>query len=166
MVLNVTETIRLIRDGEKGVRGYGGGGRGRLYTYRYTVTTRMTPALRCTATRAILMFYNCEGQSHKTMSTDYNFWRERRAEVDSNRGPSAFQPNALPLGQTGSLLVRDGNIYIYNLFTCQYLSRRCMGATIFCLVLLNVLGCRLKYQGQAETNAWAWFTIALRPRKP
>ena len=25
------ETIRLIRDGEKGGRGYGGGGRGRLY---------------------------------------------------------------------------------------------------------------------------------------
>ena len=27
--LTSTETIRLIRDGEKGVRGYGGGGRGR-----------------------------------------------------------------------------------------------------------------------------------------
>ena len=34
-----------------------GGGRGRLYTYRYTVTTRMTPALRWAAMRAILMFY-------------------------------------------------------------------------------------------------------------
>ena len=31
MVLNV-KTIRLIRDGEKGGRGYGGGGRGRLYS--------------------------------------------------------------------------------------------------------------------------------------
>ena len=31
------------------------------------------------------------------------FRRERRAEEDSNRGPSAYQPNALPLGQTGSL---------------------------------------------------------------
>ena len=51
-----TETIRLIRDGEKGGRGYGGGGRGRLYTYRYTVTTRMIPALRWAAMRAILMF--------------------------------------------------------------------------------------------------------------
>ena len=28
---------------------------------------------------------------------------ERRGEADSNRGPSAYQPNALPLGQTGSL---------------------------------------------------------------
>ena len=34
--------MRLIRDGEKVGRGYGGGRRGRLYTYRYTVTTRMT----------------------------------------------------------------------------------------------------------------------------
>ena len=31
-----------IQNGENGARGYGGGGRGRLYTYRYTVTTRMT----------------------------------------------------------------------------------------------------------------------------
>ena len=52
--------------------------------------------------RAILMFHNCEGQSQKTVSTDHNIWRERRAEADSNRGPSAYQPNALPLGQTGS----------------------------------------------------------------
>ena len=36
------------------------------------------------------------------MSTNHNFWRERRAEAVSNRGPSAYQPNALPLGQTGS----------------------------------------------------------------
>ena len=30
------------------------------------------------------------------------FWRERRAEADSNQGPSACQPNTLPLGQTSS----------------------------------------------------------------
>ena len=38
------------------------------------------------------------------MSTDHNFWREGRAEADSNRGPSAYHPNALPLGHTGSHL--------------------------------------------------------------
>ena len=54
--------------------------------------------------RAILMFHNGEGQSHKTVSTDHNFLRERRTEADSNRSPSAYQPNALPLGQTGSPL--------------------------------------------------------------
>ena len=32
-------------------------GRGRLYTYCYTVTTRMTAALRWAAMRAILMFH-------------------------------------------------------------------------------------------------------------
>ena len=47
------------------------GGRGLLYTYRYTVTTRVTPALRWASMRAILMFHNCEGQSHKTMSTTF-----------------------------------------------------------------------------------------------
>ena len=69
--------MRLIRDGEKGGGGMevgGGGGRGRLYTYRYAaVTTRMTSALRWAAMRAILMFHDCEGQSHKTVSTDHNF---------------------------------------------------------------------------------------------
>ena len=38
------------------MEGYGGRGRGRLYTYRHTVTTRMVPALRWAAMRAILMF--------------------------------------------------------------------------------------------------------------
>ena len=48
--------MRFIRDGEKGGKGYGGGGRERLYTNRYTVTTRMMPAFRWAAMRAILMF--------------------------------------------------------------------------------------------------------------
>ena len=54
-------------------RGYGDGESRRLYTYRYAVTTRMTPALRWAAMRAILMFHNCEGKSHKTVSRDHNF---------------------------------------------------------------------------------------------
>ena len=60
-------------EGGKGVWRWGGGGRGRLYTHRYTVTTRMTSALNWAAMRAILMFHNCVGQSHKTVSTDHNF---------------------------------------------------------------------------------------------
>ena len=46
MVLNSRETIRLIRNGEKGWRGCGGEGRGRLCSYLYAITTRLTPALR------------------------------------------------------------------------------------------------------------------------
>ena len=33
MVLNVHRNHKLVRDGEKGGRGYGGGGRGREITY-------------------------------------------------------------------------------------------------------------------------------------
>ena len=44
-----TETIRLIRRwGEREII---------YYTYRYTVTTRITSALRWSAMRAILMFH-------------------------------------------------------------------------------------------------------------
>ena len=69
MVFNVH---RNHKAGRREGRGYGGRRRGRLYTYRYTVTTRMTPALRWAAMRAILMFHNREGQSHRTVSTDNN----------------------------------------------------------------------------------------------
>ena len=66
-----------------------------------TLSPSEWPALRWAAMRAVLIFINCEGQSHKTVSTGHNFWREKRAEAVSNRGPSAYQPTALPLGQTG-----------------------------------------------------------------
>ena len=58
----------------------GGGGRGRLYTYRYTVTTRMSPALRQAAMRAINDFnvsVASDGQSHKTVSTNHNLCEEK-----------------------------------------------------------------------------------------
>ena len=75
--------------GRRWGRGCGCGRGGRLYTHRYTVTTRMTSALRWAAMRAILKFHNCEERSDKTVSTDHNLRRERRAETDSNPGPSA-----------------------------------------------------------------------------
>ena len=60
MVLNVHRNHKAYK-GRREERcwnwgeGYGVAGRGRLYIYRYTVTTRMTPALRWAAVRAILM---------------------------------------------------------------------------------------------------------------
>ena len=61
MVFNFHRNHRAYQGQEEGSGGgYGGGGwegRGRLYNYRYTVTTRMTPALRWAAMRAILMFH-------------------------------------------------------------------------------------------------------------
>ena len=114
--------MRLIRDGEKGGRGVEVGGE-RLYTYPYTVPTRMTSALRWAAMRAILIFHNCEGRSHKTVSTGHNFWREKRVEADSNRGPSAYQPNAVPLGQTGSRPLRSSTLT----FTQPWIASYCVG---------------------------------------
>ena len=74
----------------------------------------MTPAPRWAAMRAIQfnVSVDSDGQSHKTASTNHNLFeepaRERRAEAVSNRGPSAYQPNALPLGQTSSQVVATG----------------------------------------------------------
>ena len=42
--------------------------------------------------------------------TDHNFQRVRRTEEESNQGP-AYQPNALPLGQMGSLLERKKELF-------------------------------------------------------
>ena len=63
MVLNVHRNLKAYWG-----RGYGGGERRRLFTCRYTVTTRMTLALRWAAMRAILMFHNGEGESLATLS--------------------------------------------------------------------------------------------------
>ena len=70
-----TETIRLIRDGEKGGKGvWRWGEKDIIYLSVYTVITRMTSAVRWAAMRATLMFHNCEGQSPKTVSTDLFFF--------------------------------------------------------------------------------------------
>ena len=68
MVLNVHRNHKAYQGRGEGGREYGVGGRGRLYTYRYTATTRMIPALRWAAMRAILMSsVGSDGQSHKTV---------------------------------------------------------------------------------------------------
>ena len=50
--------MRLIRDGEKEGREYGGGGKREIiYLSLFQVTIGMTSALRWAAMRAILMFH-------------------------------------------------------------------------------------------------------------
>ena len=54
-----------------------------------------------------------DGQSDKTVSTDHNLSEENgEPEAVSNRGPSAYQPNSLPLGQTGSRTGMDLHYYM------------------------------------------------------
>ena len=56
---------------------YGGWGRGRVYTYRYTVTTRMTCIKMGSAESHFNVLINCEGQNHKTVSTNHNLFEEK-----------------------------------------------------------------------------------------
>ena len=73
------------------------------YAYRYAVTTRMIPAFRRAAMRAILVNSLILRYKVTKPCPETTTFEERRPEPESNRSPSAYQPNALPLGQTGSL---------------------------------------------------------------
>ena len=59
MVLSVHRNYKAYKGrGERGGGGMKVGEEGDYnYTYRYTITTRMTPALRWAAMRAIFMFH-------------------------------------------------------------------------------------------------------------
>ena len=66
-------------------------------------------SLICQMTSEDIKHHLIVGNVHKPQP----FWRERRAEAVLNRGPSAYQPNALPLGQTGSRMRNNYNYIIY-----------------------------------------------------
>ena len=74
------------------------GERGRLYTYRYTVTTRMTSAHHqndfCVKMGSDESHFNVsvgsDGQSHKTMSPNHNLFEEKGE-------PKRYRTEALPL---------------------------------------------------------------------
>ena len=56
-----------------------------------TITTRMIPALRWAAMRAILMFQlGSDGQSHKTVSTKHSLFEEKGE-------PKRYRTEVLPL---------------------------------------------------------------------
>ena len=106
MVFKSTETARLIRYGEMG-----GGGRG---LWRWGKKEVIYLSLHChhqndscikmgsdeSHFNALIIMRN--KVTNRTVSTNQNFGREGRAEAESSRGPSAYQPNALPLVPTGS----------------------------------------------------------------
>ena len=72
----------------------GGRGGGRYYTYRYTVTIRMIPALRWAAMRAtfnVSLIVRDKTLSQDSVHKPQHFSRERKPEAVSNRGPSAHQ---------------------------------------------------------------------------
>ena len=82
-------------------RRYGGGGSGReiylsLHCHHQNDSCIKVGSDECHFNVSV----GSDGQSQDSVHKPQPFWRERRAEAASNRGP-----NALPLGQTGSLTV-------------------------------------------------------------
>ena len=68
-MLNVHGNQEAYLGRGEGGKGYGDGEEGDYIL----IATRIISTLRWAAMRAILMFHNCEGQIHKTVSTDHNF---------------------------------------------------------------------------------------------
>ena len=73
-----------------GGRGYGGGVRRRVYTYRYTVTTRMTCIKMGSDESHFNVSVGSDGQSHKTVSTNHNLSEEKGE-------PKGYRTEVLPL---------------------------------------------------------------------
>ena len=72
-------------------------GRGRVYTYRYTDTTRITCIkMGSDESHFNVSFSNCERQSQDRVHKPQLLKRKESRAV-SNRSPSAYQPTALPL---------------------------------------------------------------------
>ena len=72
--------------------------------------------------------------SHKTVSTNHNFWRERRTETVSNRGPSALQPTARPNRLSGRK-----RLFFMVMNKCKFQVNLHVAHTF--LVCTNFMGC-------------------------
>ena len=68
----------------------GGGGGGKLYTYRYTVTIRMTCIKMGSDESHFNVSVGSERQSHKTVSTNHNLFEEKGE-------PKRYRTEVLPL---------------------------------------------------------------------
>ena len=93
MVLNVHRNHKAYfgrgEGGEGGMEVWGGGG-GRLYTYRYTVTTRMTCIKMGSDESHFNVLVGSDGQSHRTVSTNHNLFEEKGE-------PKRYRTEVLPL---------------------------------------------------------------------
>ena len=67
------------------------GGRGRLYTYRYTVITRMIPCIKMGSDESHFnVSVSSDGQNHRTVFTNHNFFEEKGE-------PKRYRTEVLPL---------------------------------------------------------------------
>ena len=92
-----TETTRLIRDGPVEVVGRGD----RCLSLRCHHKNDSCIKISSDESHFNVSLWLWGTRSQDSVHKPQPFWREGRAE--SSRGPSAYQPSALPLGQTGLL---------------------------------------------------------------
>ena len=78
--LTSTETVRLIRDGENGGKGYGGGGEGDYIPI----------APRGREESHFNVSVGSYGQNHRTVSTNHNLFEEKKE-------PKGYRTEVLPL---------------------------------------------------------------------
>ena len=121
-----TEIIRCTRDRENGWKGVWRWGKRKIIYLSLHCHHQNDSCIKMAAVRASFIFHcegqsfsyciNCEGHFHIALTVRdkvtrhcpqiTTFWRGRRAKMDLNRGPSAYLPYALLLGQTSSLCIR------------------------------------------------------------
>ena len=86
----------------------------------------MTPALRWEAMRAVKLvsltqwLWGTKSVTRQCPQTTTFLKRKESGEVESNRDPFAYRPNALPLGQTGSWAETN-----HSLFSCSLQTAAC-----------------------------------------
>ena len=98
------ETIKFIRDGKKGGGGGCRWGEGEIIYLSLHYHHQNDFCIKMGSDKNHFnVSVRSDGQSHRTVSQTTTFLKRKRAEAVSNRGPSAYQPKALPLGQKGSL---------------------------------------------------------------
>ena len=112
------------------------------------------------------------------MSTNHNFWKERRAEALSNRGPSAYQPNALPLGQTGSQVqlprcirawtdrICESDMGIFYVWEEFWMNAYATAIRLCRLVRSEVMACALiDDRTSTPSLSWCWLKTTNRSAK-
>ena len=108
-----TETIRLIRDGEKGVWRWGK--REIIYLSLHCHHQNDSCIKMGSDESHFIVSFIVRDKFTRRCLWIATFWRERRAKADSNQGPSAYQPNAILLGQTSSQI----SILVFSLIPAE-----------------------------------------------
>ena len=78
----------------------------------------MTPALRWAAMRAVSMFHLIVRITVTRQRPQLTIFKQKGAKAESNRGHSAYQPSALPLGQ--NRLIWEEFVFIRLLNAARY----------------------------------------------